>query len=112
MLRMTGEKMKKVIVLLAMAILLPALSDAQDFWQQSNGPHTGDIRNLAINSRGHIFAPSSAGVYRSIDHGKNWELTGLTGTGVRSLAIRTNGDLFAGTTDGVFRSTDNGDNWS
>lgn len=104
--------MRKVIVLLAMAILLPSLGNAQDFWQQSNGPHTGDIRNLVINSNGHIFAPASAGVYRSTDHGKNWELTGLTDTGVMSLAIRANGDLFAGTTDGVYRSTDNGDSWT
>ena len=104
--------MRKFIVLLSMAILLPSLANAQDFWQQSNGPHTGDIRNLVINSRGHIFAPAQAGVYRSTDNGKNWELTGLEGTGIRTLAIRTNGDLFAGTTDGVYRSTDNGDNWS
>lgn len=61
------EEMKKNIILLSLAILLPFLSNAQDFWQRANGPYAGYIRSLAINSSGHIFAGTAGGgVYRTI----------------------------------------------
>ncbi|MGH7454150.1 MAG: WD40/YVTN/BNR-like repeat-containing protein, partial [bacterium] len=45
---------------------------AQDnFWQQMNGPYGGDIRALAINSNGHIFA-GGGGIFRSTNNGDSW----------------------------------------
>lgn len=67
MLEIMEEKMRNAIILLAMAILSPSLSNAQDFWQQANGPYIGYIGSLAINPSGHVFAGTAGGgVYRSI----------------------------------------------
>ncbi len=105
--------MKGAIVLLFLVILLPSLSYAQDFWEQTNGPYGGAVNSLAINSTGHIFAGTSdSGVYRSTDNGDNWTPTGLTNGVVWSLAINSSGHIFAGTDSGVYRSTNNGDNWA
>jgi len=79
--------MRNAIILLSMAILLPSLSNAQDFWQQTNGPSIGYIGSLAINSSGHIFAGTGAGVFRSTDDGDHWIPinTGLTRLEITSL---------------------------
>ncbi len=46
---------------------------AQDSWEQTNGPYGGNIDALAINSSGHIFAgDNEGGVFRSTDNGGNW----------------------------------------
>jgi len=104
-----------------LALLLCGLSantesQAQNFWQQTNGPTGGTIRALAINnSNGHIFAGTlGGGVFRSMDNGNNWTAvnTGLTNTDISSLAINSSGHIFAGNRSGVFRSVNNGDNWS
>ena len=75
------------------------------FWQQTNGPYGGNIKSLAINARGHIFAGTDdGGVFRSTNNGDNWTAvnTGLPNTNVLSLAINASGHIFAGTDDGVF----------
>lgn len=84
------EEMKNTIILLLIAILLPSLSNAQDFWQQTNGPYGGLVGSFAINSSGHIFAGTyTGGVFRSTDNGDNWMPinTGLTNIYIWSLAI-------------------------
>lgn len=100
--------MKKNIILLSLAILLPFLSNAQDFWQSANGPYAGYIRSLAINSSGHIFAGTySDGVFLSTNNGDDWASinTGLTNNGVSCLAINPGGHIFAGTAGGgVYRT--------
>ena len=92
----------------------PVIAQA-NFWEQTNGPG-GNIRSLAINSNGDIFAGTTlGGVFRSTDNGDNWSPinTGLTTTAVLALAINGSGEIFVGTfSGGVFRSSDNGDNWS
>ena len=87
---------------------------AQDFWQQTNGPYGGNVRSLAINSSGHIYAGTLDGsVFRSTDNGDNWTQTGLTAYWIYALTINSSGDIFAGTYNGdIFRSTDNGETWT
>lgn len=70
---------------------------------------------VALNSAGHIFAGTSAGLYRSTDDGANWEEknSGLPGAVILSLSINSVGHIYAGTNmAGVFRSTDGGDIWA
>ena len=97
-----------VFVLLSMGAL-----NAQDFWEQTNGPFSGHVRSLAINAGGDIFAGTEGGIFRSIDNGDNWVQIGLTNKFVQAFSINSSGHIFAGTAEnGVFRSTDNGDNWT
>jgi len=74
-----------------------------------------DVRALAINSSGHIFAGTyfGGGVFRSTDDGGTWTPVnnGLECGNIWSLAINSSGEIFAGTAgcqEGVYRSTDNG----
>ena len=78
-----------------------------------------DVRALAINSSGHIFAGTyfGGGVFRSTDNGDSWTPVnnGLACGNIWSLAIdslaRSLLELQAAE-DGVYRSTDNGDSWT
>ena len=95
-------------------------TDNGENWEEVNqGVITTDVRALAVNPSGDIFAGTypSFGVYRSTDNGETWTAVneGLTCGNIWSLAINPDGDIFAGTAGcgtGVFRSTDNGDNWT
>jgi len=70
------------------------------------------VYTLAINSRGDIFAGTTAGVFLSTDNGDTWRPTRLMNS-VLSLAINSIGHIFAGALqEGVFRSMDNGENWT
>jgi photosystem II stability/assembly factor-like uncharacterized protein len=78
-----------------------------------------DVRALATNSSGHIFAGTyfGGGVFRSTDNGDSWTPVnnGLDCGNIWSLAINPVGTIFAGTAGcgtGVYRSTDNGDSWT
>jgi 5'-nucleotidase / UDP-sugar diphosphatase len=68
------------------------------------------IRDIEINSHGHIFIAESGRVFRSIDDGQNWvELSipphySLT----CALAINSLDHIFVG---GYLKSTDNGNTW-
>jgi len=90
-------------------------ADNGENWTQINvGLTNTDIRTLATNSSGHIFAGSSSGVFRSTDNGDNWTQinNGFTISYVLALAFNSSNDVFAGTYGyGVFRSRDNGENW-
>ena len=84
----------------------------------SGGVITTDVRALAIDASGTIFAGTypGSGVFRSEDNGESWEPvnSGLECGNVWSLAINAAGHIFAGTAgceDGVYRSTDGGENW-
>ncbi|MEM9849805.1 MAG: hypothetical protein AAF847_18085, partial [Bacteroidota bacterium] len=60
-------------------------------------------------------AVSGIGIFRSLDHGENWELLPATNDGrfraTRQLVVHPNGDVYAATTSGLYRSQDQGDNW-
>jgi photosystem II stability/assembly factor-like uncharacterized protein len=62
-----------------------------------------------------LYAGTDAGLYKSLDAGTNWVLTGseLAQTSVSSLAIDSvkTSTLYAGTSQGAFRSTDGGVTW-
>jgi hypothetical protein len=89
--------------------------------EKNNGLIAMDVRAIAINPVGTIFAGTAGcgtGVYRSTDNGDSWSLAniGLTSTDVAALAVNgSNYHVFAGTHSimgkggGMFRSTDNGD---
>lgn len=83
-----------------------------DSWiQQTNGLTNTDVRSIAVNSSGHVFAGTASGVFRSTDHGHNWSHV-LSGDITYSLTVNRDDNVFAGTGgSGVFRSTDNGDTW-
>lgn len=79
-----------------------------------NTTMVSDFVNWMAVKDGYVFAATSyGGVYRSSDHGNNWEQAsqGLTTGNVRTLFV-FGGNLFAGTPQGVFRSTDDGGSWS
>ena len=88
---------------------------AQDFWQQANGPHNGNVVALACNSSEQVFAGTFEGLFRSTDDGINWQLLDIGSDNVTrsiySLAVDSNDHLFAGSYASVFRSMDGGENW-
>ncbi len=112
-------KSRLVISLFSAHLVLCLNTDvvAQNFWQRTNGPNKADLRALAINPSGQIFAASyGGGIFHSTNNGDSWIAvnSGLTNTDVRALAINAaNGHIFAGTgSGGIFRSMDNGASWT
>ena len=59
-----------------------------------------------------IVGTDSAGVFRSIDHGKTWLQTSLTVPLITSVTFDSHGNPWAASlNNGVFKSTDNGASW-
>ncbi len=58
-----------------------------------------------------IFIGTDRGIYRSMDSGNNWALSGLEDINVYSLVVINSNIIFAGTSRGIFSSSDNGENW-
>lgn len=97
--------------------LAPVTAVAQDIsWEPANGPSGGQVLDIVLNSRAHVFAcVEGVGVFRSIDNGEHWTRVnrGLTELSVSALTINSREHLFVGTKSGnVFRSLDNGENWT
>ncbi len=91
-------------------------SNAQNFWEQTGGPTGGDVRALAVNLDGDIYAGTwGAGIFRSRDNGDSWVQVnqGLTNFYINDFAIHPGGMIFAGAYNagGVFFSTNNGNFW-
>lgn len=88
-------------------------------WMAVNNNLTNtDVRALAINSLGAIFAGTNGGgIFRSDNDGDSWTEfnNGLSNKSVRALAINSSGDIFAGTNgglnSGVFRLRNNTTLW-
>jgi photosystem II stability/assembly factor-like uncharacterized protein len=74
-----------------------------------------EIRSLALNSRGEIFAATDGkGIYYTTDNGLTWKdrNNGLSDSSVITLAISENNFIYIATAnEGTFRSMDNGQNW-
>ena len=88
----------------------------QDFWQQTNGPTGGNIKFVAANSSGHIFAKVGEQnlIVRSTDNGITWiEANEGLPVYIGFLQITPDDIIFitAGAS-GLYRSTDNGDSWT
>ncbi len=58
----------KTSLILFLTLCITVIVNAQNFWQQTNGPLGGDVGSLAINSSGDVFAGTGGGVYRTTDN--------------------------------------------
>jgi hypothetical protein len=89
------------------------------FEQLSNGmPQDNDVYTITIHPQNPeiLFAGTSLGLYRSLDHGDHWQALGLPGLTVEIWSLLVHPDnpqlLYAGASPvAVFRSDDNGDHW-
>jgi photosystem II stability/assembly factor-like uncharacterized protein len=88
-------------------------------WDILSGLAGADIRALAVDAEGRVFAGtlnngSYSGLYRSEDGGESWQQVGFSGTyWVRSIAINpVNGDIFVGLFGSLYRSSDHGNTWT
>ncbi|MBK6506881.1 MAG: hypothetical protein IPG02_14730 [Ignavibacteria bacterium] len=81
-------------------------------WEQTNGPHGGNIYSLAVSGNNIFAGTYNYGVYRSTNNGISWIQTPLNNITVYSLAI-SGSNIFAGTLNyGVYLSTNNGISWT
>lgn len=83
-------------------------------WPESLIGQYINVRTLAINNSGHIFAGTIGYyVWRSTNNGASWRQlrTGFTWSEIFSLAINDFGHIFAGTFIAMFRSKNNGNSW-
>ena len=112
--------MYKKISLFIFLLCFNNIATSQDFWERA-WPDSLigqfiNVRSLAINSQGHIFA-GTIGEYilRSTDNGDNWtQLTnGFSSDKIFGLAINDSDHIFGATFEfgGFYRSTDNGESW-
>jgi len=115
-----GHEIKSIVIPFTIFFLLTTTTAfPQNFWQQTSGPRGGEVRAIAVNVSGDIFAGhDGGGVYRSSDNGASWTAinNSLTNDMVNALVIHREvsgaESILAGTLGGVFRSTDNGANWT
>ena len=88
-----------------------------------NAPVTGIpetlIRSLAVDPSNPsllLAGTGDAGIFRSVDGGRNWTaaMVPLGGQDIRALAFSPGspGTAYAATGNGVIKSTDSGDNWT
>ena len=109
--------MKTIKYLLLIVLVCSTLKIySQDFWQQTNGPTGGNIKFVAANSSGHIFAKVGEQnlIVRSTDNGISWSEVGEgLPANIRYLEITPDDIIFVsiGGGPGLYRSTDNGDSW-
>ena len=92
------------------------LNGSGEWVEQRGGIEGHDIRAIAENSEGTLFAGSfGRGVMRSGDGGLSWNLQteGLATTIIRSMAVNAGDEVFVGTFGGdvVQRSDDGGSTW-
>jgi photosystem II stability/assembly factor-like uncharacterized protein len=112
--------MKRIFTIHVLLILFTFIPNqgvvyAQNFWQQTNGPITGIVNTIAINTNGNLYSGTNGGIYRSLDNGNSWiHLNNfMSQFTILSLAFNSAGDIFAGTYgEGLYQSTDNGNNWT
>lgn len=107
--------MKKSLLLSILCLFFtPALTKAQQNWEEAASP-AGQSSALAVNpENGHIFITTyEEGIFRSDDGGDTWHQIYFTAADPTfySIAIRHDGVLFAGGIGAMFRSTDNGRTW-
>jgi hypothetical protein len=106
--------MKRILLIVAMAMFLLKITQAQDFWEVLNAPPNIFVHSTNVNSNGIIFIglnyTTGGGVLRSDDGGYNWMPTGLQNIGIYSIVITHNNIIYAGS-DRVYRSPDNGNYW-
>jgi len=95
---------KNLLILLPAFFVFLQTIPLQAEWTQTSGPEGGTVNCLAVSGAG-LFAGTSGGVFRSVDHGGSWTAvhTGLTNFKVSSLVVASS-HLYAGTWgQGVWR---------
>ena len=125
---------RPVLFLICFSAFLFAVSDVfpkSPVWTKVNGPKTGALTALEVDSAGTIYAAlgtlraTGSGVFRSEDDGKTWTLLGnglpAEGFSVYEYHLLNVNDsiLFAGadagfnqgTGSGLYRSSDHGNSW-
>lgn len=90
--------------------VLFSVSYPQTFWQQTNGPYEGDVRDISFTPSGTAYLATIRGIYRSTDYGANWQQTTMDSVQMLSVAVAKNGNIIAGGVEN-FVSTDNGITW-
>ena len=110
---------KKIIMILL--IVLNSSFAQQIFWEHLNGPMGGIVGDLAINSKGDVYAgiyPSwqiYSGLFKSTDNGNSWEkiVTPFNDFEVYTIYITKEDHIWVGTNfqDRIYLSTDNGQSW-
>src|SRR6185503_16878591 len=117
------------LILLASAsfFVVPSVSGSINSWSRT-GPVVGIVDSLVVSpgnptivyvgvtSRSGGFGlTSTTGIYKSIDGGSNWSMSGLVGKTLYSLTVdpTDSNKVYGGTRgSGFYKSTDGGANWS
>jgi photosystem II stability/assembly factor-like uncharacterized protein len=90
-------------------------TDGGVHWRELNdGLGRADVRGLAVDSDGNVFATTQSGVFRSTDRGDSWRHVNhlLTDRETQAITIDDQGRLWVGTRNGrLFRSSSDGDAW-
>lgn len=92
--------------------------DRTQSWQSGNiGLEEVEVNIIAFDptNANTVYAGTQAGLYRSVDGGSTWSVTGLpTNIQVLTIAIdpQTNTNLYVGGSTGLLRSTNNGESWT
>ncbi len=85
--------------------------DRSRFWIKDD-PRSTNPHVLALATQGDvIYAGTGDGVFRSTNHGSNWERAGLDSTEVTALAVADTFVLAGTFNNGVFCSTNRGGSW-
>jgi len=92
----------------------PGASSHVAGWQHLATLPGGTVAGLA-SAHGQVFAATPAGIRRSIDDGRTWEIAGLESPVpfANVVCASPEGDvLLAGGREGLYRSTDDGTSWT
>jgi len=109
--------MHKYLITFLISLLLYFTTQAQIIWESTNGPNGGLVADIAINSKGWLYAGGwwgGAGLYRSKDKGKTWTRCDQNygEFQIFTIAINNKDHIFIGNDwEGLLRSTDDGETW-
>jgi hypothetical protein len=91
---------------------------AQDFWEEIHVPDSILIFDIYVDPLDSLYLGASSyfdakykGVYKSNDHGLNWNHKGLDTKWVSGLIANDDGVLYAGSPTSLYRTYTGGDSW-
>lgn len=91
-------------------------SDFGNTWELAvNGLDDADVRSIAVDKDGNLFAGTFSVIYKSTNNGTNWNvcLSQTESIQCSTIVINSKNQIFAGTmVYGVLRSTNGGTNWT